>query len=86
VAKEHIATYSTAWDLRKDVEGLADLDVVGLESNEIIIEPGVFLKKSAPFLPVSRNMTAGNSYLVYVIQRIEDNAREYAKNILLQSA
>jgi len=84
--KERVATYSTAWNLRMEVERLADLDVIKFESNEIIIEdPGEFLKKIAPFLLVSRNMTAGNSYLRYVIQRIEDNAREYA-HIVLQSA
>ena len=84
--KERIATYSTAWNLRMEVERLADLDVIKFESNEIIIEdPGEFLKKIAPFLLVSKNMTAGNSYLRYVIQRIEDSAREYA-HIVLQSA
>ncbi len=83
--KERIATHSTGWDLRKEVERLADLDVIKFESNEIIIEPGEFSKKIAPFLLVSNNMTAGNSYLRYVIQRIEDSAREYAR-IVLQPA
>ncbi len=85
--KELIATYSTAWDLKKDVERLADLGAIKFEADEIIIEdPSEFLKKIAPFLLVSINMTAGNSYLKYVIQRIEDSAREYAKNIVLQPA
>jgi hypothetical protein len=84
--KERIATYSTAWNLRMEVERLADLGIVEFRSDEIIIEDlGEFLKKIAPFLLVSRNMTAGNSYLRYVIQRIEDSAREYAR-IVLQPA
>jgi hypothetical protein len=84
--KERIATYSTGWDLRMEVERLADLDVIKFESNEIIIEdPGEFLKKIAPFMLVSNNMTAGNSYLRHVIKRIEDSAREYVR-VVLQSA
>jgi hypothetical protein len=76
--KERIATHSTAWDLMKDVEKLADLGVIRLKSGEIMIEdPSEFIKKTAPFELVTRNMTAGNSYLKYIIQRIEDSAREY---------
>jgi hypothetical protein len=81
--KERIATYSTSWNLRMEVERLADLDVIKLRSDEIIIEDfGEFLKKIEPFLLVSNNMTAGNSYLRYIIQRIEDSAREYARTVL----
>ena len=85
--KERIATYSTARDLRKDAERLAVIDVIKFESGEIIIEDlGEFLRKIAPFELVAKNMTAGNSYLKYVFKRIEDSAREYAKNIAPQSA
>jgi hypothetical protein len=85
--KERIATYSTAWDLKKDVERLAVIDVIKFESGEIIIgDLGEFLKKIAPFELVAKNMTAGNSYLKYVFKRIEDSAREYAKNMAPQSA
>jgi hypothetical protein len=76
--EERIATYSTSLDLERDLEKLASLDIIRYESGEVVIEVDEFLKKIAPFELVARNMTAGNSYLKYVIQRIKDRAREYA--------
>ncbi len=86
--KKHIAIYSTSWEMQRDLERLADLDVVKYESNVIEIDPGEFLKKIEPFLLVTRNLVAGNAYLKYVMKEIEDGTRRYvAENLLVpQSA
>ncbi len=78
--KERVVAYSTAWEMRRELERLADLDVLKYnhEAGEIKVEPAEFLKKIEPFLLVTRNMTAGNAYLKHVIQLIENGARRYA--------
>ncbi len=77
--KRRVATYSTAWEMEKDLEKLADLGVLKYELGEIRIEnPGEFLKKIEPFMLVTRNMVAGNAYLKHVFQLIEDGAKRYA--------
>jgi hypothetical protein len=77
--EERIAIYSTAWEMERELERLADLGVIKYESGEVKIEdPNEFLKKTEPFILVARNMTAGNEYLKYVIRRIEDSAKRYA--------
>lgn len=77
--RERIATYPTSRELERDLERLADLGVIRYESGEVAVEdPDEFTRKVEPFLLVARNMTAGNAYLRYVIQKIEDCAREYA--------
>jgi hypothetical protein len=81
--KRRVAIYSTAREMEKDLEKLAALGVIKYESGEIRIEPSEFLKKTEPFVLVAKNMIAGNEYLKYVIQLIEDGARRYAtENIL----
>jgi len=75
--EERIAIYETAWELEDDVRRLADLGIIKYERGEIII-PSEFLRKIEPFEIVVKNMIAGNTYLKYVIRRIEDRAREYA--------
>ncbi|MFZ8841178.1 MAG: hypothetical protein ACO2PM_20115 [Pyrobaculum sp.] len=85
--KRRVALYSTAREMEKDLEKLADLGVLKYESGEIRIDPGEFLRKIEPFMLVSRNMVAGNMYLKHVIQLIEDGARRYAvENITPQPA
>ncbi len=78
--KERVVIYSTAWEMRQELERLADLDVLkyNYESDEIEVEPAEFLKKIEPFLLVTRNLTAGNAYLKHVIQLIENGAKRYA--------
>jgi hypothetical protein len=79
--EERIAIYATAWEMKRELERLADLGVLKYESDEVKIEnPNDFLKKTEPFILVARNMIGGNRYLKHVIQRIEDSAREYAAN------
>ncbi len=83
--KKRIAIYSTSWEMRRDLERLADLDIVKYEyeSDEIKI-PEEFLKKIEPFLLVTKNLVAGNAYLKYVFKEIEDGTRRYvAENILV---
>ncbi len=81
--EERIAVYTTAWEMKRELERLADLGVLKYESDEIKIEnPNDFLKKTEPFILFIRNMIIGNEYLKYVIRRIEDTAKRYAaKNI-----
>jgi hypothetical protein len=82
--KRRVVIYSTAREMEKDLEKLATLGVIKYESGEIRIEnPDEFLEKTTLFAVVTRNMVAGNAYLKYVIQLIEDGARRYtAENIL----
>jgi len=89
--EERIAIYATAWEMRRELERLADLGVIKFESDEVKIEdPNEFLKKTEPFILVARNMIGGNEYLKYVIRRIEDSAKRYAtdniKSLALQPA
>jgi hypothetical protein len=81
--KDRIAIYTTAWEMERELERLADLGVLKYESGEVKIEdPNEFLKKTEPFILVARNMIGGNEYLKYVIRKIQDSAKEYAaKNI-----
>ena len=80
--KERIAIYGTAWELKRELERLADLGILKYESDRIEIEdPDEFLKKTEPFVLVANNMTAGNSYLKHIIKKIQDSAREYIKGI-----
>ncbi len=81
--EKRIAIYSTAWEMKQELERLSDLEVIRYESDEIKIEPGEFLKKIEPFMLVSKNMTAGNAYLKHIIREIEDGARRYAVENLL---
>jgi len=82
--KRRVVVYSTAWEMKKDLERLADLGILKYESGEIRIEnPGEFLEKTTPFVIVTRNMVAGNEYLKYVVQLIEDGTRRYAKENIL---
>jgi hypothetical protein len=77
--EERIAIYTTAWEMRRELERLADLGVVKFESDEVKIgNPKEFLEKTEPFILVARNMIAGNEYLKYVFRRIEECARRYA--------
>ncbi len=77
--EERIAIYTTAWEMKRELERLADLGVLKYESGEVKIEdPNEFLKKTEPFILVARNMIGGNEYLKYVIRRIEDTAKRYA--------
>jgi hypothetical protein len=83
------AIYATAWEMRRELERLADLDVIKFESDEVKIEdPNEFLKKTEPFILVARNMIGGNEHLKYVIRRIEESAKRYAtdniKSLALQ--
>jgi hypothetical protein len=80
--RKRIAIYTTAWELERELERLADLGVLKYESGEIKIEkPSEFLKKTQPFMLVATNMIGGNEYLKHVIQIIQNSAEEYAKNI-----
>jgi hypothetical protein len=87
--EERIAIYATAWEMRRELERLADLGVIKFESDEVKIEdPNEFLKKTEPFILVARNMISGNEYLKYVIRRIEESTKRYAadniKSLALQ--
>jgi hypothetical protein len=62
--EERIAIYTTAWEMKRELERLADLGVLKYESDEVKIEnPNEFLKKTEPFILVARNMIGGNRYL-----------------------
>ncbi len=78
--KERVVIYSTAREMRQELERLADLGVLkyNYETDEREVEPAEFLKKIEPFLLVTRNLTAGNAYLKHVFQLIEHGARRYA--------
>jgi hypothetical protein len=77
--KERITIYAVAWEMKRELERLADLDVIKYESGEVKIEdPNEFLKKTEPFILVANNMIGGNEYLKYVIRRIEESAKRYA--------
>jgi len=81
--EERIAIYETAWELEEEVKKLADLGVVEYERGEVTItDPGEFLRKTAPFEIVTRNMTAGNAYLKHVMRQIERRTREYVEKDL----
>jgi len=81
--EERIAIYTTAWEMERELERLADLGVLKYESGEVKIEnPNEFLKKIEPFILVANNMIKGNEYLNYVIEKIQGSAKRYAaKNI-----
>lgn len=81
--EERIAIYETAWELEEEVKKLADLGVVEYERGEVTItDPGEFLRKTAPFEIVTRNMTAGNAYLKHIMRQIERRTREYVEKDL----
>jgi hypothetical protein len=80
--EKRIAIYATSWEMRRELERLADLGIIKYDGEVRIENPEEFLKKTEPFILVARNMISGNRYLKHVIQQIEDAAREYAaKNI-----
>jgi hypothetical protein len=79
--EERIAIYATVWEMRRELERLADLGLIKFESDEVKIEPDEFLEKTEPYLLVIRRLIGGNEYLDHVIRRIEDRARRYAADI-----
>jgi hypothetical protein len=80
--KERIAIYATAWEMKRELERLADLGMLRYVSDEVKIEdPDEFLEKTEPYVLIARNLIGGNEYLKYVIRRIEDSARRYAADL-----
>jgi len=77
--EERVAIYATVWEVRRELERLADLGFIEFEADEVRIEnPDEFLKRTEPYLLIIRNLVGSNKYLDHVLRRIGDCARRYA--------